>query len=108
MREPYQLTTYGEQECPKCKFSMERLRDSAVLDMREGYSMNYSVGWDPDENLVTSLLVGWWQRYVWKHTLGPILSKWWGEWKSRRYRKTLREYPRTLICTHCRYLLKRT
>ncbi len=98
-------------ECPKCHFSMEPLRSSRVLDRENGYLLDDSLDstmrwWDPDNNVITSLLFGSLWRFLWR-LLEPIgLSKI-GSISNRRYRKLLERYPRSLICTHCEYVIKR-
>lgn len=101
------------QDCPKCKFSLERLSESPVLDQRSGIVLDDGLdstgGWrwfEPDDNLITSTLFGSWDRYIWRRLCEwvPWLN---GRWSSRRYQKILKEYPNSLICTHCRHLIKR-
>src|SRR5438874_1501910 len=91
----------GVRECPKCKFTMETLRDSSLRDRQAGYLLDYGVRWDPDDNLFTSYLIGWPLRFFWRHLFEPIGSKLIGAWWNRRYRRILRNYPDTLICPHC-------
>jgi hypothetical protein len=94
-------------ECPKCKFSMEALRDSAVLNAEEGFILDSRGYSDVDDNAITSYLFGSISRFLWRYLIEPLSYKLFGDWKSRRYRKLLAEYPRSLICTHCRYVVKR-
>lgn len=97
----------GVSECPKCRFSMEPLRRSSQLDLRSGYLLDTGTGWDPDDHVVTSYLFGSLTRFFWRYFLEPLGSKTIGEWRSRRLRRILRDYPRSLICTHCHYVLRR-
>jgi hypothetical protein len=96
----------GVRECPKCRFTMEYLSRSRYLDRDEGYLLDYGVGWDPDDHLVSSFLIGDLWRWLWRTALQPLLCRFFGNLSNRRYRKILRAYPHTLICPHCRYLLK--
>jgi hypothetical protein len=102
---PYQPPDlqHGTQDCPKCQFSMEYLRDSAVLNRDYGYSLDTSGRiWDPDNNIITSYLFGNLFRFF-----SPLFSKLWGNRGNRRFQKILNEYPRSLICTHCEFVIKR-
>lgn len=104
---PLQIRDGDYGECPRCRFSMEPLRDSAVLTAQEGYLLDNRVGGDVDDNLLTSLLFGFWQRYVYRYFVAPLTSRTVGEWKKRHYRKILATHPHSLICTQCRFVLKR-
>jgi hypothetical protein len=93
----------GYQECPKCRFSMEYLRDSAVLNRDSGYSTSYYWGWwDPDDNIITSFLFGNLLRFF-----SPLFSRLRGNRENRKFQKILDEFPRSVICTHCEYVIKR-
>jgi hypothetical protein len=82
---------------------MEPLRNSAVLDRDYGYSLDSSNRWfDADDNIVTSFLFGSLYRFF-----SPLVSRLFGNRTNRRYQKILAEYPHSLICTHCEYVLKR-
>ncbi|MCW3095534.1 MAG: hypothetical protein JWL77_1152 [Chthonomonadaceae bacterium] len=96
----------GGRDCPQCMFSMIYLRKSAVLNRDEGYLLDYGVGFDPDDNPFSSVLIGSPSRYLWRHFVGPLLSRTVGNFRSRRYREILRIFPNTLICTHCSHLIK--
>ncbi len=99
-------TPQETRECPKCHFSMEYLRDSPVLNREEGYVMDNSVGFDPDDNPITSTLIGSPSRFLWRNVIGPFFSKLKGDRQNRSYQEILRLYPNTLICTHCEHIVK--
>ena len=101
------LRPRSTQDCPKCQFSMEPLRNSAVLNRDFGFSLDSASGFDPDNNPVTSLLFGSLSRFLYRNVIGPLGNHWIGERQNRRFRKILDEYPNSLICTHCEYVLKR-
>jgi hypothetical protein len=86
---------------------MEFLSRSSFLNRDEGYLLDYGVGWDPDDHIVSSFLIGDLYRWLWRTHLQPLLGRFWGNLRSRRYRRLLRDYPHTLICPHCHHLLKR-
>jgi hypothetical protein len=97
----------GGRDCPKCMFSMEYLRNSAYLNRDLGYNTDYGVGFEPDDNPFTSALLGSPSRYLWRHFVEPLLSRAVGNYRNRKCREVLRLYPNTLICTHCRHMIKR-
>jgi hypothetical protein len=98
----------GTADCPKCRFTMEPLRQSVLLARNEGYMLDSGVGWDPNDNVATSALLGSPSRFLWRHFVEPIANKLFGEWKNRRRRRILELYPASLICPHCHYILKRS
>jgi hypothetical protein len=104
---PLQIRETYCGECPKCRFSLEPLRDSPVLTAEEGYLLDSRAHSDADDNIITSLLFGCWERYVYRYFIAPISSRTVGNWKKRRYRKILQTHPHSLICTHCRFVVKR-
>ena len=106
---PYDLDhpQRGVRECPRCRFTMEYLRNSRLLDSDEGYILDRGVWWDPDDHAATSFLFGDLRRYLWRHFIHPLTSRFFGNIRNRRYQKILRQYPESLICTHCGHVLKR-
>src|SRR5579862_4656517 len=111
----YRLSDYqaSAQECPQCMFSMEYLRDSALLDQRTGYLLNNgrdsTAGWgwfDLGDSMIISLLFGSISHFLW-YCCEPLMSRFFGNRSNRRYRKLLAQYPNTLVCTHCRFIIKR-
>ncbi len=99
-------TPRGGRECPKCMFSMEYLRDSPVLNREEGYVMDGGVGFDPDDNPITSGLFGSPYRFVLRNIIEPFFSKVRGDRRNRKYQEILRLFPNSLICTHCEFVIK--
>jgi hypothetical protein len=97
----------GIRECPKCRYTMEPLRKSVFLDGNEGYLLDNGIGWDPDDNAATSFLLGSPSRFLWRHFVEPIANKLFGEWRNRKRRRVLKDYPGSLICPHCQYIMKR-
>ncbi len=98
---------HGLRECPKCRYTMEPLRKSAFLARNEGYMLDSGVGWDADDHVATSFLFGSLSRFLWRHFVEPISHKLFGEWRNRARQRVLREYPDSLVCPHCHYILKR-
>ena len=86
---------------------MEPLRRSVYLSQNAGYMLDSGTRWDPDDNVATSFLVGSLSRFFWRHFLEPIAGKLIGEWRNRARRRILKEYPDSLICPHCRHILRR-
>ena len=107
MRYDFDQPQRGVRECPKCRFTMEYLRHSSLLDRRSGYMLDSSAGWDPDDHGFTASLVGSLIRFFWRQVIEPFGSKLIGDFWNRRYRKIARVYPESLICPHCFYILKR-
>lgn len=96
----------GGRDCPECMYSMIYLRSSPVLNQDYGYNLDYGVGFDADDNPFSSILIGSPKRYLWRHFVEPLLSRTLGNIRCRRYRRILELFPNTLICTHCRHLIK--
>jgi hypothetical protein len=96
----------GIRECPKCRFTMQYLCRSAFLNRNEGYILDRGVGFDPDDHILTSLLLGSWRRFLWRHFIEPLSYQFFGQWRCRYYRRVARRHPGTLICPHCRYLIR--
>ena len=82
---------------------MEYLRDSAVLNRDSGFSTSYSARWwDPDDNIVTSFLFGNLFRFF-----SPLFSRQLGNRQNRKFQRILEEFPHSVICTHCEFVIKR-
>ena len=96
----------GGMECPKCKFTMEPLRDSAYLNREFGYELDNNTRWNPNGNPVSAYLFGNITAYLWQNFLEPLAFKMWGDRQNKNYRRILQLYPNTLICTHCEYVQK--
>ena len=96
----------GVRECPRCKFTMEPLRRSRALDRQEGYLLDTSVGWSPDDHIATAYLFGSVWHFLWRHVVEPLSCKLFGDWRRRRCARLLHRYPESLICPHCDYLLR--
>ena len=96
----------GGRDCPECKYSMVYLRNSAVLNQDDGYIADFGVGFDPDDNPFTSVLIGSPTRYLWRHFVGPLFGRMLSKRRNRKYQRILQIFPNTLICTHCSHLIK--
>jgi hypothetical protein len=82
---------------------MEYLRESAVLNRDTGYSVSYTPRmWDPDDNIITSFLFGSLIRFF-----SPLFSRGLGNRQNRKFQRILDEYPHSLICTHCEFVIRR-
>lgn len=68
--------------------------------------MDGSVGFDPDDTPLTSMLIGRPYRYFLRNFVGPFFSKLQGDRRNRKYQEILRIFPNTLICTHCEHIIK--
>jgi hypothetical protein len=100
-------TGRGIKDCPRCRHTMERLRSRLHLPRNEGYLLD-------DEQEATNFvflrlfgLIGLALRVFYRYTLQPLTSKLVGEIKERKLGRALKEYPESLICPYCNYLLKR-
>ncbi|HLJ53570.1 MAG TPA: hypothetical protein VKT77_00950, partial [Chthonomonadaceae bacterium] len=76
-------------------------------DRNEGYMLDSRARDDVDDHPITSALLGSPSRYLWRYFVEPIVNKLFGEMKNRARRRVLAEYPTSLVCTHCHYILKR-
>ena len=96
----------GGLECPKCRFTMEPLRDSNLIDRDEGYlldtttSSDWVLGW-----YVFGLLDDLIARFVY-YVVDPLAAKLWGSRTQKYYRRVLRRFPNALVCPNCRYLVR--
>ncbi len=79
------------QECPKCMFTMEYLRDSSLLDLDYSVTAVNSIGYRDNS--------GW--------LLDLLISRFFAKRRERYFRKILKSYPNSLICPHCEYIMKR-
>ena len=96
----------GGRECPKCRFSMEYLRDSALLDREFGYELDNGTGWSPNDSPLFAFLIGSPSRYLWRNVIGPLISKFIGDRANNKYQRILKAFPNALVCTHCEYIIK--
>jgi hypothetical protein len=103
----YDLDSSGViEECPKCRHTMERLAAYNAIRRNEGYSLDYGSG---NSNVVTYLLFGWTGvviRLFTREVLVPVLNKAAGERKQSGHDAVLRVFPRSLICPHCKHIVR--
>ncbi len=97
----------GLRDCPRCHFPMESLRRNNAQRRNDGYILDTGIGWDPDDHIVTSFLLGNVRRFLWRHFGEPLVYKFLGRWQQRRYDKIVARFPESLFCPHCGYVLKR-
>jgi hypothetical protein len=96
----------GVQDCPKCRHTMEPLRRVNAIPRNEGYLLDDGT----DRNGLTFLLWGWEGliiKLLYRNVLEPLLAKLWGQRRQDRYARILHDYPNSLLCPHCHFLLKR-
>lgn len=93
-------------DCPRCKFPMESLRAHNALRRDGGYLLDTGIGWDPDDHIVSSLLLGSFQRFFWRNVGEPLLFRYAIHIQQRWHARILRRFPASLICTHCGYIRK--
>ncbi len=96
----------GVQDCPKCRHTMEPLRHVNAIPRNEGYLLDDGT----DRNWLTLLLWGWEGLLVklfYRNVLEPLVSQTFGRQRQNRYARILRDYPHSLLCPHCHFLLKR-
>jgi hypothetical protein len=79
------------QECPRCMYTMELLRESNLMRRDYGVSLDYSLkGWNEGDGV-----------------LSDLISSFFGNMRNRRLQRIAALYPNSLICPHCEYVLKR-
>ncbi|HZP84307.1 MAG TPA: hypothetical protein VFB21_21875 [Chthonomonadaceae bacterium] len=105
---PYDLDNpmSGVVDCPKCRHSMTYLRHHNAVARNEGYLLDDGT----DRNYFTYLLWGWEGvvlKLIYRNIIEPLGSKFFGKRRQDRYARLLRDYPSSLICTHCQYILRR-
>ncbi len=83
-------------DCPKCGFTMEYLSDSPLLDRDFDVSTTDGIG----------AFGRSYRRTLNTLSLPDLLDSLFGRMKNRRFHKTVEEYPRTLICPQCEWLVK--
>jgi hypothetical protein len=94
------------EDCPKCKHSMERLAAYNSIKRNEGYSIDDGSG---NSNILTYVLFGWVGvviRLFTREVLVPIMTKLAGERKQTRYEAILNVFPKSLICPHCKHIIR--
>jgi hypothetical protein len=95
------------EDCPKCKHSMERLSAYNSIQRNEGYSIDDGTG---DSGFLAYALFGWVGvliRLFTREVLVPMANKARGEQKQKGYDGILKVFPKSLICTHCKHILRR-
>ncbi|MCW3096623.1 MAG: hypothetical protein JWL77_2241 [Chthonomonadaceae bacterium] len=96
----------GLRDCPRCKFSMEYLRNSAALNRQEGYVLDRSPEPDPYEYSSNSSFLISGISFLWHSTVAPLFAKLRSDRRNRKYQEIVRIFPHTLICTHCEHIIK--
>ena len=99
-------TAYVE-DCPKCKHTMQRLAEYNSVRRNEGYSLDDGKG---DSNAFVYFFFGWIGvliRLLTREVLVPLMKKAFGEQKQSRYDNILKAYPNSLLCPHCKHLIRR-
>jgi hypothetical protein len=95
----------GVRECPKCRFTMIRLRESNLINRNEGYLLDYG-----DQRwFLWALLYGFVDTLIDMflfYVLTPLGAKALGGLSQKHYRRTLRRYPKCMVCPHCKYLIR--
>ena len=94
-------------DCPKCRFSMTTLEKANRIRTNEGYSLT-----DDDRStmflplmklgLIVHLL-----RQLFSEVLKPLAQRSIGRKRQGRYDRILTQYPNSIICTHCKHLIRR-
>lgn len=85
-------------ECPRCRYTMEALSASAAMHE------NLSVGLDGGSLFMHPGGLGTPSIGQW---ITEFFFGWMGFSSKSRYQRVLHHYPNTLICMHCRHLIKR-
>ncbi|MCX6380605.1 MAG: hypothetical protein NT023_14205 [Armatimonadetes bacterium] len=95
----------GVRECPKCRRTMQYLREYNQIRRNEGYMI--------DDEKDHSRTIGFWFGWVasmlylfFRNVVQPFSAKHEGEKRQNRYALLLKRYPESLICLHCGYLWK--
>lgn len=99
----------GVRDCPKCHWTMEFLKAFNAQERDEGFLLDYSDTNIYDHPVTATLFAGerGLMEYLRYHVVTPLLSRWLGRWKQRRYARIVRDFPATLICPHCGHLIRR-
>jgi len=93
-------------DCPKCKHTMQRLSEYNSIRRNEGYSLDDGSG---NSTIITYFLFGWIGvaiRFFTREVLVPVMTKIAGERKQSRYDTILKVYPKSVICPHCKHLIR--
>ena len=98
---------HGVCDCPKCGRLMQRLRDYLAIERNEGYMLEADgedrTGWFYFWFGTVSALIYRFYRYV----AQPLAAKRAGDLRQERLGRLQRAYPQSLICLHCKHILKR-
>ena len=96
----------GLRDCPQCRFSMEYLRNSPVLNRQAGYVLDRTPEPDGYVCYSRSSLVISGIGFLWNSTIAPLFAKLRSDRLNRKYREILRLFPNSLVCTHCEHIIK--
>lgn len=94
------------EDCPRCKHSLERLAKYNAICRNEGYSLDYSTDSDDAWTFLffgRSVLIL--RKFV-RELLIPLMHKVTGERRQSRLDAVLKVYPRSLICPHCKHVVR--
>ncbi len=94
------------EDCPKCRHSMQRLAQFNSIRRNEGYIIADD---SSNDDAIIYVRFGWFMlaiRMLVREILVPIMTKLSGDRKQSRYDRILRAFPDSLICTHCRYVIR--
>ncbi|HLK56038.1 MAG TPA: hypothetical protein VKU00_05725 [Chthonomonadaceae bacterium] len=98
------------KDCPKCQHSMVMLRDYLSIEVNEGYTAD-----DDDDSFrprsfrPLSIIVrgiAHLTNQFFKNTVAPAAAKRAGDKRRIELKETLRVFPNTLICSHCKFLIR--
>jgi hypothetical protein len=97
----------GIRDYPRCRHTMQRLRTRLNTRTNEGYLLDTGDGKGGAIAYGLFGILGLVLNLLYRYTLHPLTSKLFGDIKTRRLERVLREHPESLICGYCNYLLKR-
>ena len=93
-------------DCPKCKHTMERLASYNSIRRNEGYAIDDG---QDNGNVFVYFVFGWIGvliRFLIREALVPMLNKLRGEQKQSKYDAILKVFPNSMICPHCKHLVR--
>ena len=99
-------TRPGVRDCPRCKHTMQRLKEYNSIRTNEGYTLDY----DNKPDWLTYVMFGWFVyliKMILKHTIQPLYNQQRGKARQAKFDKIVQRFPNTLICPYCSYIMKR-
>lgn len=99
------------EDCPKCQHSMVWLREYLSIEVNEGYTADddddsfrpsFRLAFNPIRLLIRGIAHG--VNLLFRNVIRPAASKRAGDKQRAELQQTLRIFPNSLICSHCKYV----